>query len=143
VPGRFFKIGVWAQNGQLCSLGMIADQRPVIKVWPEKLFKLEPGESLDWEHARAEAFQDSRELNKVHDFLTTIASIEAETGLDFGKAVRDADIRKAEKDVQPDSLEQVSLKLKEVGHRRGRSAKRPVAPTIRGFEPAKPKKVSI
>jgi endonuclease G len=84
VPGRFWKIVVWADNGSLRSLGMIADQRPVIRVWPESL-----GDG-------PEAYGDSDELNMVQDFLSTIREIERLTKLDFGDEVRAADIRNGE-----------------------------------------------
>ncbi|WP_199554580.1 DNA/RNA non-specific endonuclease [Sandaracinobacteroides hominis] len=89
VPGRFFKIAVWAEAGKLKSLAMIADQRPVIEVWPEALFA---GESL----AEAEKFGDADELGKVGDFLTTIVEVERLTGLDFGRTVRNGDINAGE-----------------------------------------------
>lgn len=89
VPGRFFKIAVWAEAGKLRSLAMLADQRPVIEVWPEALFA---GESLD----AAERFGEPDELAKIGDFLTTIAEVEQLTGLDFGKSVREADINRGE-----------------------------------------------
>lgn len=91
VPGRFFKVTVWVEDGELRSLAMIADQRPVLKVWPEALFA-EDREAI----TAAEAFMDPGELDKVEDFLTTITKVEAETGLDFGEAVREADVRSGE-----------------------------------------------
>jgi endonuclease G len=110
IPGRFFKIAVWSENGVLRSLGMIADQRPVIRVFPEALFELEAGETLDVRAFGPEAFQDPDELDKVDDFLTTIDAIETATGLDFGDAVRDADIRRGESnDLRPEALEDIPL----------------------------------
>ena len=103
VPGRFFKVTVWVEDGGLRSLAMIADQRPVLKVWPEALFA-EGREAI----SLAEAFMDPGELDKVEDFLTTISKVEAETGLDFGKAVREADVRSGEslkKVEDPEDLE--------------------------------------
>lgn len=87
VPGRFFKIVVWAEKGELRSLALLVDQRPVISVWPESLgaegVQVEP----------AEAFGDADELDKVQDFLSTVEEVEQLTRLDFGDAVRAADIR--------------------------------------------------
>lgn len=82
VPMKFWKIAVWAEDGHLRSLAMVANQKPVIDVWPENL-----------ESAGSEAFGDPAELDKVEDHLSTIAEIESLTGLDFGSTVRDGDIR--------------------------------------------------
>ncbi|MEV6339640.1 DNA/RNA non-specific endonuclease [Nocardia vinacea] len=84
VPGRFFKIAVWVEGGRLRSLAMLADQRPVLEVWPE---------ALEPEALGEENFQDSGELDRVADFLSTVKGVEKLTGLDFGDAVRAADIR--------------------------------------------------
>ncbi len=92
IPGRFFKVAVWAEAGALKSLAMIADQSQVIEVWPEALFG--DGEAG---LAASEAFADPAELDKVRDFLSTVAAVEAATGLDFGAGVRDADIRRGER----------------------------------------------
>jgi len=81
VPGRFWKIVVWTDGGELRSAAMIADQRPVINVWPEAKGEL------------SEAFADHTDLNKVRDFLTTVRKIEQLTGLRFGANVREGDIR--------------------------------------------------
>jgi endonuclease G len=74
VPREFWKIVVWSDRGRLRSLAMIASQKAVMG---KKL----PGtkEELD-------------QLDKVEDFVATVAKIEKLTGLDFGKAVRDGDI---------------------------------------------------
>lgn len=98
VPGRFFKIAVWSEGGLLRSLAMIADQRPVMKVWPEALFT--GAESL----SEAEAFMDASELEGVEDFLSTVAEIEGQTGLDFGAEVGNADVRKGEAMVRIDAF---------------------------------------
>lgn len=37
VPGQFWKIIVWASDGELRSIALLLDQRPVIEVWPESL----------------------------------------------------------------------------------------------------------
>jgi endonuclease G len=91
VPSRFFKVTVWAEDDELRSLAMIADQGKVIQVWPEALFT-GAAESL----SEAEAFMDEGELDKVQDFLSTIQDVEALTKLDFGAAVRNADVRAGE-----------------------------------------------
>jgi endonuclease G len=80
VPMRFWKIAVWAEGDELRSIALIADQTELIKVMPEAA-------------EDAEAFTDNLELARVSEFLTTVAAIEKLTGLDFGKAVRDADVR--------------------------------------------------
>jgi endonuclease G len=90
VPDRFFKIAVWAEAGTLRSLAMIADQSKVIEVWPEKIG------SAGIAELASEAFQDPNELDKVEDFLATIAEIQKLTHLDFGDAVRAADVRQGE-----------------------------------------------
>lgn len=105
VPNRFFKIAVWADEDGLRSLGMIADQSKVFDVWPEALFD----EGSEADRLGEEAFQDEDELDRVDDFLTTIAAIETATGLDFGTAVRAADIRGGENDSRPRRLEDVPL----------------------------------
>ncbi|WCK21766.1 hypothetical protein [Agrobacterium tumefaciens] len=84
---RFFKVTVWAEDGALRSLAMIADQGPVIEAWPEAL--LSGQEAL----TEGEAYMDANELNKVEDFLSTVAAVERATGLDFGDAVRAGDVR--------------------------------------------------
>ena len=106
IPRRFFKIAVWADNDGLRSLGMIADQSKVFGAWPEALFT---GEARESDKSREEAFQDANELARVDDFLTTIEDIEEKTELDFGNAVRRADIRAGESLLRPQNLEEVSL----------------------------------
>jgi endonuclease G len=122
VPGRFFKIAVWVEDGELRSLAMIADQRPVLKVWPEALFSEAP-ESV----SLAEAFMDPDELDAVDDFLTTIARVEADTGLDFGDAVRDADVRAGESLQKVDAAKGLNLRKeprKRSSQRSGKDARR-------------------
>lgn len=80
VPTRFWKIVVWAEGGQLRSLAMLADQKPVL----DAVGKL-PEAASD-----AEAFD---ELQKVKDFVSTVKEVERLTGLNFGEAVRAGDIR--------------------------------------------------
>ncbi len=91
IPGSFFKVTIWSEGNKLRSLAMIADQSIVTDVWPESLFS--GGEAL----TEGEAFADPQELNQVQDFLSTLALVEKATGLDFGAAVRNADIRKGER----------------------------------------------
>ena len=79
VPAEFWKIVVWQDRGKLRSLAMLANQKPVIDVWPE---------AMDGR----EDFADVAELEKVEDFLTTVEYVEQATGLDFGDDVRGADI---------------------------------------------------
>ncbi len=92
IPGRFFKITVWAENGQLRSLALIVDQSQVFDAWPESFGSQE---FLDTA-TEAEAFLDADELSRVQDFLSTIEEIEDITELDFGTAVRAADVRKGQ-----------------------------------------------
>jgi endonuclease G len=75
VPKRFFKVAVWVDTGRLKSFAMIADQSVVIEVMPEGL-------------------DAAAELQKVKDFATTIARVERDSGLNFGAAVRNADVRR-------------------------------------------------
>lgn len=105
VPGRFFKVAVWADEDGLRSLAMIADQRPVFDVWPEALVSGKKSvESL-----RMEAFQDPDELERVDDFLTTIEAIEEATGLNFGAVVREGDVRRGLGDERPERFDDVPL----------------------------------
>ncbi|MBC8128838.1 MAG: DNA/RNA non-specific endonuclease [Rhizobiaceae bacterium] len=85
VPMRFWKIAVWASEGDLQAVALVADQRPLIETMPEAML-LDPDRG-------AEAFGDPDELARVSEFLSTVAEIEALTGLDFGDALRRADIR--------------------------------------------------
>lgn len=93
IPSRFFKIVLWVEQPKLRAVAMIADQGGVIDVWPEALFR-DGGEGV----TPAEAFMDEGELDRVQDFLSSIAAIEKATGLDFGQTVRDADTRKGTAD---------------------------------------------
>ena len=97
VPAEFWKVVAWRDKGTLRSLAMIANQKKVIEVWPE---------ALDGR----EEFGAPDELDKVEDFLTTVADIEKATGLDFGDEVRDADINEgAENRRRVASLEDIRL----------------------------------
>ena len=79
VPMRFWKIAAWSDGSALRSIALLADQRPVLKVMPEAI--------------GAEAFGDEEELARISEFLSTVKEIEELTGLDFSRAIRDADIR--------------------------------------------------
>ena len=81
VPMKFWKIAAWSDGSELHSIALLADQKPVLNVMPEAF------------DARAEAFDDPLELARVSEFLSTVAEIEDLTGLDFGEALREADIR--------------------------------------------------
>lgn len=97
VPARFFKITVWAEGGALKAIAMIADQSRVMDVWPESL--QESAEAV----TEAEAYMDIDELKLVDDFLSTVAAVEQATGLDFGEAVRAADVRAGEVELRAES----------------------------------------
>ncbi|MBI5319171.1 DNA/RNA non-specific endonuclease [Bradyrhizobium sp.] len=92
VPVRFWKIAIWAEDDELHAIAVIANQKPVL----DKLTKGVPeGAEL------AEAFGDPEELSRVSEFLTTVAEIERLTKLDFGKQVRDADVRAGQEGLSP------------------------------------------
>jgi endonuclease G len=97
VPMRFWKVAVWAEDGELRSIALLADQKPVLTVMPEALA------------AGAEAFGDSLELARVSEFLSTVAEIETLTGLKFAKVVRDADIRSGSESMPAQDLEPETL----------------------------------
>lgn len=80
VPLRFWKIVAWVERGALRSLAMLADQGPVLEALPETL---DAGEAL-------------ADTSAVADFVTTVAEVERLTELDFGAALRAADIRRGE-----------------------------------------------
>ena len=92
IPGKFFKVTIWAENSQLRSMALLVDQSQVFDAWPESFGTQD---FLDTA-TEAEAFSDADELNRVQDFLSTIEEIEGLTELDFGTAVRDADVRKGQ-----------------------------------------------
>lgn len=81
IPLKFWKIALWSDQTGLRAIALLADQKPVLEVMPEAF------------GGRAEAFDDPLEIARVSEFLSTVAEIEHLTGLDFGKQVRDADIR--------------------------------------------------
>jgi endonuclease G len=80
VPMRFWRIAVWNDGDELRSIALLADQKPLIEAMPEAM-------------TGAEAFGDEEELARVSEFLSTVEEIEDHTKLDFGVAVREADIR--------------------------------------------------
>lgn len=92
IPSKFFKVTVWAESGQLRALALIVDQSQVFDAWPEAFGTQE---FLDTA-TEAEAFLDANELSRVEDFLSTIEEIEDMTELDFGTAIRAADVRKGQ-----------------------------------------------
>ena len=99
VPLKFWKIVVWPKDGKLHSLAMIADQGPV----------LDALDGLPEKASEAEAFD---QLKKVDDFLTTVAKIEEMTKLDFGSAVRDADVREGEESARVERWDAIPLARK-------------------------------
>lgn len=79
VPMRFWKIAVWNDGEALRSIALLADQKAVLMTMPEAI--------------GSEAFGNNEELARVSEFLSTVEEIEDLTKLDFGKAVREGDIR--------------------------------------------------
>ncbi len=106
IPQSFFKVTVWSEGGALRSLAMRASQAEVIREWPEAMFG--SGEAAKIIEG-PEAFMDEGELQRVQDFLTTVAEVERLTELDFGEAVRNADVRADEKEAMIDSEEKLVL----------------------------------
>jgi endonuclease G, mitochondrial len=115
VPLRFWKIAVWAEESELRSLAMLANQGPVL----DAIGKLPEAITAE------EAFQ---EIGKVKDFLSTITEIERLTGLDFGDAVRGGDIRAGTRPVEVSTADEIEAVIARghSGSRRGRgSGRRP------------------
>lgn len=77
VPLKFFKLAVWSDGGTLRSLALLADQSPSLQEIPE-------------------GAEDIADTEEVEEFLSTVAEIESLTGLDFGEAVRRADLSSGE-----------------------------------------------
>ena len=96
IPARFFKITAWSDQGTLRSLALIVDQAQVFDAWPEALGSPEFMRTATEE----EAFLDAKELERVQDFLSTVEEIEDLTGIDFGDALRDSDVRAGEASVE-------------------------------------------
>jgi len=136
IPQRFFKVAVWADEGGLRSLAMIADQSKVIDVWPEALF----AEGAEAQSLGGEAFQEPDELDRVDDFLTTIEELEAVTDLDFGDAVREADVRRGEGNARPANISEVPLEPGRRGTRRGSNARKKKTGPAKRKSAAKKKK---
>jgi endonuclease G len=110
VPMRFWKIVAWAEDGALRSFAMLADQKPVLDAIGE----------LPEAATAEEAFD---QISRVKDFLSTIAEVERLTGLNFGEAVRDGDIRAGERAhevIQPDEIEATLSSRRGRGGRGGR-----------------------
>ena len=91
---------------------MIADQTLVYDAWPEAIWADDPDIAL-----RPEAFQDEDELDKVRDFLSSIAEIDGLTHLDFG-----ADVRPGAKAISITASDGIALALgaTKTGKRKGR-----------------------
>lgn len=81
LPMQFWKVVVWADSSRLRSIALLASQRPVYEALTEGVPEA------------ADKFEDEEELARVTEFLSTVAEVERLTGLDFGKAVRNADVR--------------------------------------------------
>jgi len=96
IPGAFFKVTAWVDDGELKSLALLVDQSQVFREWPEGIGTAEFAESATEE----EAFQDPKELERVDDFLSAVQHIESLTGLDFGESMRAGDIRKGEEIIE-------------------------------------------
>ncbi|MGB8315428.1 MAG: DNA/RNA non-specific endonuclease [Aestuariivirga sp.] len=90
VPMQFWKIVVWSDGGQPRSVALLANQQEVLDTLtngvPEN-FPVTP-----------EAFDELPELLRVKEFRSTVARIEALTGLDFSGAVRNSDIGRGMED---------------------------------------------
>nr|WP_246529556.1 DNA/RNA non-specific endonuclease [Microvirga zambiensis] len=114
VPMRFWKIATWSDGTSLRAIALLADQKPVLEVMPEAI--------------GAEAFGDEEELARVSEFLSTVGEIEALTGLDFGNALRKADIRLGKKSVATPAL---MLDPDELGGPKSKSAGRGRKPARR------------
>ncbi|HET6828844.1 MAG TPA: DNA/RNA non-specific endonuclease, partial [Ramlibacter sp.] len=84
VPMRFWKLVVWAAGGQLHSLALLADQKPVL----ERLTEGVP--------EAAEAYADMDELARVNQYLSTVEQIQELTGIAFSDEVLQGDIRQGE-----------------------------------------------
>ncbi len=86
IPMKFWKVAVWAEDGELRSVALLADQQDVLD-------RLTEGVPEAFAMHGAEAFDDPDELDRVTQFLTTVEHIESLTMLDFGSGVRNGDIR--------------------------------------------------
>jgi endonuclease G len=84
VPMLFWKIAVWVEKKKLRSIAVIADQRKVYETLTEGMPEA------------AENFSNPEELARLNEFLTTVEEVERLTGLEFAKAIRQADVRKGQ-----------------------------------------------
>lgn len=96
IPLRFWKICVWMEDGELRSLAMIADQKPVLDALA----------GLPESAAEAESLHATR---LVADFLSTVEEVESETKLDFGLEIRQADIRGGLESESITSFDEIAL----------------------------------
>jgi len=119
LPMRFWKIAVWADDTQLRSIAVIADQKEVL----DRLTQGVP-EALGPMNG-AEAFDDANELTRVSQFLTTVEEIERLTGLDFGEDVRRGDVRAGEERASVADVDDIDLRS-----RARRPPRRPAAKRV-------------
>jgi len=106
IPGKFFKLTAWVEDGELRTLALLVDQKQVFDAWPEALGTQEFLEQA----TEAEAFLDKGELDRVTDFLSTVREIEELTELDFGETVRRADVRSGAQPVEVRSENDLPLR---------------------------------
>jgi endonuclease G len=102
IPMQFWKIVCWVQDGELRSIALVANQATVLTVMPEAL-------------AAPEAFEDEEELARVRDFLSTVAHVEKETGLDFGDEVRNADVRRGRREREDAATAELPAAMRRTG----------------------------
>lgn len=76
-PGEFWKLILRVEDDALLATALIADQSPLIDYFPEALMR---GEAIT-----------RVTYDKIVQYHVSIAELESRTGLDFGKAVQDAD----------------------------------------------------
>ncbi|HKT59793.1 MAG TPA: DNA/RNA non-specific endonuclease [Gemmatimonadales bacterium] len=107
-PRAFWKVVLRREQGELHATALLADQSPLIDNLPEAL-------DLDAEELKQFSF------SKVKKYQVSIAELQQRTGLDFGKAIHDADTYPAGESrirlMPADNLEDVTLELP---HSRGR-----------------------
>ena len=120
VPMKFWKVAAWSDGSKLHSIALLADQRPVLQVMPEAI------------DAGAEAFDDPLELARVSEFLSTVTEIEDLTGLDFGEALREADIRRGSESIRVAAQTLQPEALQETSERRIAAPKRKTAKARKG-----------
>jgi endonuclease G len=113
-PRMFWKVVLRRESDELHATALLADQSPLIDNLPETL-------DLGAEELKEFAF------SKVKKYQVSIAELEQRTGLDFGKAIRDADTFPGGSDsrigiLPADDLEDVALVLPRSRGRRRTSA---------------------